>query len=72
MRYDPDKHRLAGPANKYPGMDPQLRRLEIAYDRKTNEMFYVLDRREIISDEDAWALSGGRDRLKPIYNLRRI
>lgn len=71
MRFDPDKHRLAGPANKYRGMDPELRRLEIAYDRRTNEMLYVLDRKEIISDEDAWALSGGRDKLKPLTNTRR-
>jgi hypothetical protein len=71
VKFDPEKHRLAGPANNYTGMHPSLNRLEIAFDRKTGRQLYVLDRKEIISTEDAFALSTGRDRLKEITNIRR-
>jgi len=52
-------------------MHPELYRLETAYDIKDQRNVFVLDRKEIISDEDAFALSSGKEQLKSLTNIRR-
>jgi len=71
MKFDSEKYRIIGQANQYAGMDKNLKRLEIAIHKVTGEQVFVLDRKEIISDEDGFALSFGREKLKSLTNLRR-
>jgi hypothetical protein len=71
MRFDPSRHVNLQRANSYSGMHPELYRLETAYDIKDQRNVFVLDRKEIISDEDAFALSSGKEQLKSLTNIRR-
>ena len=69
MRYDPERYVGLKPATTIPGVGS--RRVETATDRVTGRMVFVLDRKEILPEEDGFALSVGRDSIADISNLRR-
>jgi hypothetical protein len=47
-------------------------RLETAVDISDNNVqVFVLDRREVLSLEDGYSLSVGKDKLPPVSNIRR-
>lgn len=63
------------PATNIPGMKLiEGHRLEVAEHREKGNQVFVLDRREIISAEDGFALGSGKDKIPPTsgsYKYRR-
>jgi len=74
-KYDPEIHvNLRTATTKGPIADVRggdRRRLEVGVDARTGRPVYVLDRREVISQEDAWAMGTGADRLPAVSNIRK-
>ena len=63
------------PATNIPGMKLiEGHRVEVAEHRESGAQIFVLDRREIISAEDGFALSTGKTKIPPTsgsYRYRR-
>ena len=74
-RFDKSKYKNLRPATNVPGMKlHDGHRIEAAVHRESGKTVFVLDRHEILSNEDGLALSLGKDRLPPSsssYNHRR-
>jgi len=74
-RYDPEYHqnlRIAttpGPIGDVRG--GSRKRLEVGVDVRTGLPCYILDRRDVISQEDVFALGLGIDRLPAVSNIRK-
>ena len=68
-RYNPEIHRNLRPATT------KLKnghRIETAIDISNDNMqVFILDRREVLSLEDGFALSAFKDKLPPVSNIRK-
>ena len=63
-RFIRSQYRNLKPATEIPGMPLKNgHRLEVAEHFETGVQVFVLDRREIISPEDGFALGSGKDRI---------
>jgi hypothetical protein len=74
QKYDPAIHKnLKIATTKGPIADVRgnRRRLEHGVNIETGLPVYVLDRRDILTLEDVWALGAGYDRLPPVSNIRK-
>lgn len=74
-RFRKSQYRNLRPATNVPGLKlHDGHRVEVAEHVESGAQVFVLDRREIISDEDGFALSTGKDRMPPSsgsYRYRR-
>ena len=74
-RFKRSEYRNLRPATDIPGMPlNEGHRLEVADHRESGAQVFVLDRREIISAEDGFALGSGKDKTPPTsgsYRYRR-
>jgi hypothetical protein len=74
-RFKMSEYKNLQPATNIPGMPlREGHRIEVAEHRESGAQVFVLDRREIISTEDGFALSTGKDKLPPTsgsYRYRR-
>ncbi|MBT7080023.1 MAG: hypothetical protein HN929_00905 [Chloroflexi bacterium] len=74
MKYDPEYHKnLKVATTKGPLADVRgdRRRLECGVDVRTGLPCYILDRKQVISQEDVWALGVGYDKLPSVSNIRK-
>lgn len=66
MRFDRNLYKNLRPATNIPGLKlHEGHRVETAEKISDGTQVFVLDRREIISAEDGFALSTGKDRIPP-------
>lgn len=71
-RFNREEWRNLRPATDIPGMTlREGHRVEVAEHRVTGVQVFVLDRREIITAEDGFALSTGKDRMPPTSGTYR-
>ena len=74
-RIQRSQYRNLRPATNIPGLAlREGHRVEVAEHAETGEQVFVLDRHEIISAEDGFALSTGKDRMPSTsgtYRFRR-
>jgi len=69
MRYDPARHRNLRPATDNHASSG---RVEVAIDIVTGKQVFILDRKEVLSNEDGFAISTNRVKLpSAISNIRR-
>jgi len=73
-RYDPEYHKnlkLANTKGPIASVRGNRARLESGVDIRTGQPVYILDRRDVLTLQDVWALSVGHDKLPPASNIRK-
>jgi len=72
-KFDRSQYKNLRPATKVEGMElHEGHRLEVAEHREKGNQVFVLDRREIISAEDGFALGTGKDKIPPTSGSYRF